>query len=542
MSDKPQKPEEYVSQDEEERLVSTLLSGGEALAEPYRDAEKMAMKPNHAVPLDNDRPTFLKDMSALRELTDMVCAWANADPHRIELLECLRRACGDGEMLRVLFNNLFPGQIGYVERSADGKRKLTEREIEILREAAGDRTREEIAERLNISTRTVNRHLENIYEELNVNRPMQAVARAIVMGYLDMDAFDFIRTASRCGLRDYGLFNTVAGYMSGIELIPEAAPDIQRLAECGLLLLTLSAAMISPPAMDRTAVPRKEPGGIVEIDAQGRIVRLFGTERLLTPRGIVIAPPHAERQGFTPGHLFVAHWLPGVQGLNQAEIVEFTQVGECVCAFTGGQEVTTRLGGQRISLAFAQDGCLLATSCAPPDGIVEFSRNGRQARRAAYGCFNQIAVAGSRIYATDYSRTGCHIQILDMDGARLHRFGGTAMAEGLGGIAITSHNTLFVGWGNDPGDAEIREYATNGLFRRAFKVPGFNDAHLTTDDANRLYVPCRQSGDIKVFVPDGTLERCLNLNGALIPYCVVPNEDGALYVSGNLPTPSVRQE
>ena len=55
---------------------------------------------------------------------------------------------------------------------------MTNRELEILDLLADRLSRQEIADRLHISTSTVKRHAENIYSKLHVTGRRQAVAKA----------------------------------------------------------------------------------------------------------------------------------------------------------------------------------------------------------------------------------------------------------------------------------------------------------------------------------------------------------------------------
>lgn len=81
--------------------------------------------------------------------------------------------------------------VGKVMRAAAGgldaestHSSLTDREIEVLREAARGLTNKAIAVRLNISDRTVQGHLRKVYEKLNVNNRTEAVVRAAQLDLL----------------------------------------------------------------------------------------------------------------------------------------------------------------------------------------------------------------------------------------------------------------------------------------------------------------------------------------------------------------------
>jgi DNA-binding CsgD family transcriptional regulator len=61
--------------------------------------------------------------------------------------------------------------------TALAKRGLTPRESEILREVATGATNDQIAARLAVSPRTVQKHLEHVFGKLGVGTRMAAVAR-----------------------------------------------------------------------------------------------------------------------------------------------------------------------------------------------------------------------------------------------------------------------------------------------------------------------------------------------------------------------------
>jgi LuxR family maltose regulon positive regulatory protein len=61
---------------------------------------------------------------------------------------------------------------------------LTNRELDVLDLLAQRRSTKEIAEKLFVSTTTVNTHLRNIYGKLNVNKRREAVEKAKKIGIL----------------------------------------------------------------------------------------------------------------------------------------------------------------------------------------------------------------------------------------------------------------------------------------------------------------------------------------------------------------------
>lgn len=71
----------------------------------------------------------------------------------------------------------FPQEEGFLE-------DLTEGEKKVLELAAAGIKRTEIAERLFISERTVSNHLQHIFEKLQVTSTLEAVTKAMQLGYI----------------------------------------------------------------------------------------------------------------------------------------------------------------------------------------------------------------------------------------------------------------------------------------------------------------------------------------------------------------------
>jgi DNA-binding CsgD family transcriptional regulator len=524
---------------DEDRLVTTLLLAAEALTAaltpgPSPDSGRGEENVTYAQPVGVERPAFFEDYGWLCDLAGQVRARLAEDPRRIEMLEGLIAAFGDGTLLRALFRNLFPPPSRSPSLNHDGQPFLTAREVEVLREATRDLPEKEIAQRLDISEETVNTHFKHIYKKLGVHRPMQAVARAAVLGYLETGDIVWLREASGwaapgCHILDYILGGTydLQAEMSRASLRP--------LAAFGLLLAAL--CQLAGGLLHQRRNPSLRigsPGVICELDAQGSVIRSFGADRLRIAHGIAVAPPAAALHGFTPGHLFVTSSYLLSQNLNIAEIVEYAPDGRFVRAIRGGADIGTRLGNCS-ALAFAADGRLLVGSMGETDALLEFTEGGAKVRRLADGCFPNIAVAPSgRIFAAQHSGTGCILKVLDGVGTLLQAFGGTPPGIGYGGIAVTGQGSVLA-LRDDGCDCSLVEFDPAGEELRALPVTGLTSGQLVVDSSDRLYVVGERSGEIKVFSLEALLLRRIDLRGKIVPKGVAAWEDGRLWVCGQVP-------
>ena len=72
----------------------------------------------------------------------------------------------------------------YFEKDGVYVEELTETEKQVLRMLANGIKRKEIAEQLFMSERTVSNHLQHIFEKLAVSSAVEAVTKAIQLGYI----------------------------------------------------------------------------------------------------------------------------------------------------------------------------------------------------------------------------------------------------------------------------------------------------------------------------------------------------------------------
>ncbi|MDW8207599.1 MAG: LuxR C-terminal-related transcriptional regulator [Chloroherpetonaceae bacterium] len=72
-------------------------------------------------------------------------------------------------------------------RTEDEPIKLTKREIEVLTLVIEGKSSKEVADMLYVSKRTVDFHLANIYDKLQVSNRVQAFRRAARLGLIPFD-------------------------------------------------------------------------------------------------------------------------------------------------------------------------------------------------------------------------------------------------------------------------------------------------------------------------------------------------------------------
>ena len=80
------------------------------------------------------------------------------------------------------------GKIPMSETQPEEPIKLTKRELEVLTLVIEGRSSKEVADMLFVSKRTVDFHLANIYDKLQVTNRVQAFRRATRLGLLPQDS------------------------------------------------------------------------------------------------------------------------------------------------------------------------------------------------------------------------------------------------------------------------------------------------------------------------------------------------------------------
>jgi DNA-binding CsgD family transcriptional regulator len=513
---------------DEARLVTALMRAGEEIAAPAMTEGagwKREENPAFAEPV---APTPPLGYGRLLPLLEQIKAHLAQDEELSALIARLPEAFGDGRMLWPLFRSLFTERKAPPTRDADGAPVLTDREVEVLREAAGDISEQEIAVRLGISRRTVNTHFANIYRKLGVQRPMQAVSRAVTMGFLDMDVFDLLTRSSRCNIGDFGLFSALVGYTEGADTYLSAS-GMKPVADLALLLLVLSGAAKGFLALDEYDKHLAARSAVWELDVQGWRLSVIGGGYVEYVSAMVVAPPHAALQGFTPGNVFMLDCYAPQQGLNLSAVVEFAPDGRFVRRFHGGRDMDTRLVNAGC-LAFAPEGCLLVSSGGLTDALLAFSAGGARVERFAEGVFSAVCVGpGERIYAVQHSSIGDVIKVLDAAGNLLSTFGGLPPGEGYTGLAVLSDSRILAEK-NEPGGGFLETYDAKGARLSFHPVSGSHCILLALDSRQQVYLSEPRSGCMLVCSLEGTIKRRIPLPEKRSVGSLLAWEDGRMWV------------
>jgi DNA-binding NarL/FixJ family response regulator len=86
---------------------------------------------------------------------------------------------------RKVFGRLAGGKIE--PEKTPGEEELSEREIEVLKLAAGGMSNQDIADKLFLSRRTVQSHLSNIFRKMDVGSRTEAILQALRTGLVTLD-------------------------------------------------------------------------------------------------------------------------------------------------------------------------------------------------------------------------------------------------------------------------------------------------------------------------------------------------------------------
>ena len=527
----------------EAKIASALYLAGEALI-----ADDVPTVPYAAPENDNYSP-IVADFDWLKALVAQFRQALAEDPRRAELLRFLPQGLGDGDILRVLFGNLFPEHRNRRKQlhDATGKKKLTETQIEILRLTARGKTPTQIARERKCANANVTNILTSIEQRLNTSSPQESVVVALSMGYLPFDIMNWVNELAQCGARDYSFLDSLVSYAS-LESSADPLPW-QELASFGLLLMLASATTQLPHDFAALETPLN---GVLyrltpRLDGKYDTQQVVGTGLLRNPNGLAIAPHDASKEGFTRGNLFIAHDRDRVSGMNWREIVEFTPEGTFVRSFCGSNAIGTNLAGP-VRVAFSASGALLATS---NDGLLRFGANGMRVRRLNGWCGVDVCVdAKELLYHARYSTRGGSIGVYTETGRLKREFAPLPPRASFGGVRVGGKDEVttrdcFAALRVDDGVAMMLICdAETGDTVRCWRVPGATNGPFAFDvQADRLYVPCREPASIAVYTRAGTLQTRIAISDGVVPRSIALAPEGVLWLLGTqenaMPVPSV---
>ncbi len=518
---------------EEAQMTSALYLAGEALV-----AEDKADTNAYAVPENDFSAPALTEFDWLRKIVSDIRQTLAEDPRRAEMLRRLPSLLGNGEVLQVLFGNLFPEQRHQRKEAVteNGKKRLTQTQIEVLTHFAQGKTPAQIAMQRGCAPANINNILHTIEERLNTQSPQEAVAVAISMGHLPLDVMKFVHDTARCAPRDYSPLDCLIS-MHSLENLPDAA-QWQELASFGMLLMLATNAASVPLAY--AANPFSASGVLyrLEPEAKGayRARQIVGPGRLRYPSGLVIAPHVARRQGFTPGHVYVAHKRAMREGLNQQEVMEFTPEGVEQHVFYGGRTTLSSLRDCR-GMVFDASGRLLITS---GNALQRFSEGGGRVQPLIEQCCTGVALAAKeRLYLAHYSTRGGSIGLYTSGGKLRQTFAQLPMDiffPGLQSLPGGEVAALRVSLSRDkPEEPMMQIYNAEGEFLRCWRAVGASlGAFAFHAKEERFYIPCDISRDIAVYAADGKLQQRIPLPAEVTPRAITFGSDGALWLVGSV--------
>ncbi len=159
-------------------LMDTQLPGGQSL-EALRQIKQLNMDARVLLLAAQDREEYFYE--ALRMGAD---GYVLKDIAPDELAQSVRMVARGQVVIQPQLADRLLTRIGRQGRNAQRSDALTARELEVLRLLARGLRNKEIAARLFVSERTVNFHLANIYQKLQVSGRTEALSKALEQGLI----------------------------------------------------------------------------------------------------------------------------------------------------------------------------------------------------------------------------------------------------------------------------------------------------------------------------------------------------------------------
>jgi len=133
--------------------------------------------------------TAYSDMRYILGLLEAgACGYLLKSARSNELVGAIRAThSGESVLDSVVTRKLLQRVVGLAKGTTERKEELSQREVEILRLAAGGMSNKDIANVLCLSVRTVKAHLTNIFNKMGVGSRTDAIIKGLKVGYITLD-------------------------------------------------------------------------------------------------------------------------------------------------------------------------------------------------------------------------------------------------------------------------------------------------------------------------------------------------------------------
>lgn len=166
-----------VSQTNPDVVLLDLEMPGGGAEETIRKILKLSRPPSIVIVTMHDEPRLIR-----RFIGEGVSAYLPKSASLGELLDTVRNVAASPRSPGREGTRNVPGEVPTdVEESTEG---LSERELEILLQAARGMSNQQIATSLHLSEATVKRHLANIYSKIDVSSRTEATQKALTRGWI----------------------------------------------------------------------------------------------------------------------------------------------------------------------------------------------------------------------------------------------------------------------------------------------------------------------------------------------------------------------
>jgi DNA-binding CsgD family transcriptional regulator/DNA-binding beta-propeller fold protein YncE len=387
------------------------------------------------------------------------------------------------------------------------KPPLSRREKDIVALVAEGLSNREIAERLFISERTVDSHLEHVREKLAVNTRAQVAAWFVAQSHATARAVPSLRP-------------------------PQARrmPVFVPIAAAGLLVLGASvgaAALVHIASNGTSSVRSSPPVGALKL-----VWDTYGAEHPFSFPGPIALGSHGTVYVLDRGHdsvqeldsngSYVTSW--GGRGQGKGQFIVYCPTSSCPPACTSG--------------------------CRAAPGSIAVDREGRVWVLDYVGRVQVFDDAGDRLFGWGQKGSGQgelqgdgsiafdsagnvviadpNIQRFTWDGRYLGQIGNADQYLAPAALAIDSHDDIYAG---DWITGKILKYNSKGRLLWSISGAVLGPQALATDKNDDLWVLENPGGYLKKFDPAGHLLRAWSTPGFTSPFGLAIDASGAAFVT-----------